>query len=224
MKTLVIISHPDLVNSSSQRFLRDSVAHDESVTLHHLDSCYPDGKIDAAKELALLKEHQRIIFQFPLYWYSSPALLKEWQDVVLSQGEGKLQGKEFGLVITIGVAETAYRVGGKEGQTIDRLTAPYQSVARYFGMNYLPNFCIYQFAYLTEEEQLTLVTDYHYYLTGPKSSSLKERTEWLLQELEKSRASDLADPNQETLTYAQSHLLESYEEIAELDLTLAEFD
>lgn len=42
--------------------------------------------IDTPYEQALLREHDVIVFQHPLYTYSCPALLKEWLDRVLSRG------------------------------------------------------------------------------------------------------------------------------------------
>lgn len=82
MKTLVIVSHPDIINSSSQQFLMHAVPEGDDVTVHHLEDAYPDGKIDVAKEHVLLRKHDRVMFQFPFYWYSSPAMLKQWQDDV----------------------------------------------------------------------------------------------------------------------------------------------
>ncbi|UNB75541.1 NAD(P)H-dependent oxidoreductase [Escherichia coli] len=42
--------------------------------------------ISPVSEQALLREHEVIVFQHPLYTYSCPALLKEWLDRVLSRG------------------------------------------------------------------------------------------------------------------------------------------
>ena len=47
---------------------------------------YPDFKIDVAEEQKHLAAADRIILQFPFYWYSTPALLKQWQDDVLTYG------------------------------------------------------------------------------------------------------------------------------------------
>ncbi|MDY0407249.1 NAD(P)H-dependent oxidoreductase [Virgibacillus sp. 179-BFC.A HS] len=119
MKTLVIISHPEIGDSSSQQFLLSAVPKDKDVTIHHLESVYPDGNIDTVKEQKLLKQHDRILFQFPFYWYSSPALLKQWQDDVLTEGfaygprGSMLAGKEFGLVLAIGVKNSEYQAGGR---------------------------------------------------------------------------------------------------------------
>jgi Flavodoxin-like fold len=47
---------------------------------------YPDFHINVAREQELLTLHDVIVFQHPLYWYSYPAILKEWQDLVLESG------------------------------------------------------------------------------------------------------------------------------------------
>jgi putative NADPH-quinone reductase len=58
-------------------------------------------------EQRLLSEHDRVIFQFPWYWYSSPAMIKAYQDEVFtynfaygSKGD-KLSGKEFKIATTV---------------------------------------------------------------------------------------------------------------------------
>jgi glutathione-regulated potassium-efflux system ancillary protein KefG len=48
---------------------------------------YPDFAIDIeAEQEKLLTAHDVIALQFPLYWYSTPALLKEWLDLVWLHG------------------------------------------------------------------------------------------------------------------------------------------
>ncbi len=42
---------------------------------------YPDFIINVKREQELVENHDNIIFQFPLYWYSSPSLLKKWIDL-----------------------------------------------------------------------------------------------------------------------------------------------
>ena len=70
MQTLVIVSHPEIEASNSQQFLKEAVANQEGVSYHHLESVYPDGQIDIKAEQNLLKDFDRIIFQFPFYWLS----------------------------------------------------------------------------------------------------------------------------------------------------------
>ncbi|MGT2357467.1 NAD(P)H-dependent oxidoreductase [Staphylococcus aureus] len=44
--------------------------------MHDLYREYPDFIINVKREQELVENHDNIIFQFPLYWYSSPSLLK----------------------------------------------------------------------------------------------------------------------------------------------------
>ncbi|BCG61610.1 hypothetical protein PUR_50350 [Paenibacillus sp. URB8-2] len=107
-----------LANSVVNKMWVDRLHQEEDVTVHDLYAEYPDKQINVEREQQLLLEHDRIVFQFPLYWYSSPSLLKEWQDVVLTYGwaygsQGmKLHGKEFGLAISTGGAEPLIRREG----------------------------------------------------------------------------------------------------------------
>lgn len=76
------------------------------MTVHDLYGTYPNFTIDVEKEQQLLLELERIVFQFPMYWYSSPALLKQWEDDVLALGWAygtggtKSYGKELLLAIS----------------------------------------------------------------------------------------------------------------------------
>ncbi|MGX6962912.1 NAD(P)H-dependent oxidoreductase [Vagococcus xieshaowenii] len=184
MKTLIILSHPDVAGSTTQQFLMAATQTLENVTLHHLEKHYPTGKIDRVYEQALLAEHDRIIFQFPLYWYSSPSLLKEWQDVVLDEKKiTDWQGKEFGIVVIAGVAKKEYQAGGREIFTMDELMRPYQAIANKFKWQYLPIFGIYQFAYMTETCKQKLLIRYQQYLMLGNSQTLAERTAWFQNQL-----------------------------------------
>lgn len=84
MKTLIVFAHTFWKDSKVNRALLESIKDKNNLKIHNLSTSYNDGKIDVDKELALLKEADKIIFQFPLFWFSTPSLLKEWQDRVLS--------------------------------------------------------------------------------------------------------------------------------------------
>jgi len=60
-----------------------TLAKRQDVTIHPLYEAYPDWSIDVTREHELLLAHDRIVLQFPFYWYSSPPLLKKWLDFVL---------------------------------------------------------------------------------------------------------------------------------------------
>ncbi|MEH7883941.1 NAD(P)H-dependent oxidoreductase [Bacillus sp. JJ1609] len=159
MKTLVIAAHPNIegstINSTWVKRLRKE---EGEITVHELYAAYPDGKIDAEREQQLLLQHDRIVFQFPFYWYSSPSLLKEWQDVVLAYGwaygsQGtNLHGKEFMLAISTGGPEAAYQAGGYNQYSMSELTKPFQAMSNLTGMRFLPSFTIQGVRMLNEDQ------------------------------------------------------------------------
>ena len=83
-KNLLILVHPHFEKSVANRIIIESLEkmHFPNLTIKNLYGTYPDRNIDVLKEQADLKAHDRVIFQFPLYWYSSPSLLKDWLDFV----------------------------------------------------------------------------------------------------------------------------------------------
>lgn len=190
MKTLIIVSHPDIEDSNSQQFLKEGLPKSEDVSYHHLESTYPTGEIDIKYEQDLVKDYDRIIFQFPFYWYAAPPMLKKWQDDVLEEhvaygnGGTLLQGKELGLVMTVGIAEKEYQVGGAEKFTMSQLTTPFQAMANKTGMYFLKPFAIYQFYYLSEKQQQDLLIKYQQYLMLDNTDSLSNRVKWLVEQLE----------------------------------------
>lgn len=71
MKTLVILSHPEIKESGSQQYLLSSIPENKNITVHHLESIYPDFNIDVEKEQELLKDTIESFFSFLLLVYSS---------------------------------------------------------------------------------------------------------------------------------------------------------
>ncbi|MDF2911126.1 MAG: yrkL [Sporolactobacillus laevolacticus] len=146
MKILDIVAHPHLEQSVINKAWMNRLQQEEDITVHDLYGTYPNGIIDVKKEQHLLSEHDRIVFQFPMYWYSSPSMLKEWQDVVLTYGwaygsEGtKLKGKDFILAISIGGPESNYQAGGSNQFSVSELIKPFQAMANLTGMRFLPIF------------------------------------------------------------------------------------
>ena len=225
MKTVLIVSHPNLIDSGSQQYFLSSIKNREDVTVHHLEGVYPDWNIDVSSEQELLKQHDRILFQFPFYWYSSPPLLKHWQDVVLEEGfaygtRGRaLAGKEFGLVLMIGVQEREYQAGGDEQFTISELTRPFQAMAHKTGMKYLRPFTIFQFAYMEEDQKMDTLIQYWQMLMMENNNSLAARENWLIAQLKAAQAT-LESNDANTINYAIELIEENRNHIDGLKIVL----
>ncbi|MCG7319316.1 NAD(P)H-dependent oxidoreductase [Brevibacillus laterosporus] len=144
MKVLVIAAHPTIEESVVNRAWIEEAKKHVAITVHELYKEYPDEQIHVEAEQKLCEQHDRIVLQFPFYWYSSPSLLKKWQDVVLTHGwaygtnGNKLHNKELILAITTGSAEKKYRAGGLNQYSMSELLKPFQATSNLIGTTFLP--------------------------------------------------------------------------------------
>jgi len=144
LSTLVVVSHPDIAHSRAHQRLLAAIAGLPDVAIRHLEALYPDSRIDAVAEQAAALQAVRIVFQFPLYWFSTPPMLKAWQDAVYAvgfaygPGGARLRGKALQLVLTAGGTEEKYRPGGHNRYEIADLLRPLETAAHFVGMTMRP--------------------------------------------------------------------------------------
>ncbi|XP_039994872.1 NAD(P)H dehydrogenase [quinone] 1 isoform X3 [Xiphias gladius] len=86
-----------------------------------------DGRLsdDIVAEQRKVEEAELVIFQFPLYWFSVPAIMKGWMDRVLTQGfafslekmynNGIFKDKKAMLSLTTGATQTMFQPDGING-------------------------------------------------------------------------------------------------------------
>lgn len=185
MKTLICVAHPQLDNSPTQQFLQASLPA-ENVRWHDLTQAAVKNW-SRQQELDLLKAADRIIWQFPLYWYSAPYILKQWQDQVFSGPIAQyrhLAGKELGLVVSLGKSERHYQAGRDQAFTLSELLRPYQAFARALQWRYLAPLTISNFAYQDQQAKKSLLVRYQQYLTLAQPDSFLAQGQWLVQQLE----------------------------------------
>lgn len=155
-RILVILAHPDLAASRVNRAMVEAVRDLPGVTVHDLFAAYPDGTLDVAREQALVAAHDVLVFQHPLFWYSAPARLKEWQDKVLSwgwaygPGGDALVGKTFFSAVSTGAPREAYQAGGPANFALGEFLRPFQQMAAYVRMNFAAPF-VYHGAMTVDE-------------------------------------------------------------------------
>ena len=148
-RVLVIFAHPAFERSRVNRALVAAARATEGVTVHDLYETYPDFLIEPRDEQRLLESHDAVVLQHPFFWYSSPALVKEWLDLVLAYrwayGEGgdALRGKILAQAISAGGPEMAYRRDGPNHFSVRELLAPFEQTARLCGMGYAEAFAVH---------------------------------------------------------------------------------
>ena len=149
MRILVLFAHPALEKSRVNRALAEAVRGLSGVTFHDLYEAYPDFDVDVRREQSLLLDHDLLVTQHPFYWYSTPALVKQWQDLVLEHGWAygtggtQLRGRVWLSAITTGGREAAYQPDGLNHFTIRELLRPIEQTARLCGMTFLPPFVVH---------------------------------------------------------------------------------
>jgi NAD(P)H dehydrogenase (quinone) len=123
---------------------------------------------DVAAEHEKLRWADMLILQFPLWWYSMPAILKGWVDRVYAYGfaygvgehsdrhwgdrfgEGTFAGKRAMLIVTAGGWEEHYAPRGVNGPIDDLLFPINHGILYYPGFEVLPSFVAYRVDRLDE--------------------------------------------------------------------------
>lgn len=129
-----------------------------------LGTLAPDILLEQRKVL----DCQLLILQFPLWWFSMPAILKGWVDRVLSMGfaydldgrwydHGGLKGRRAMLSVTTGDPESCFGPRGIHGP-MDGILWPIQrATLSHCGFQVLPPFVAYAVTRASEAERAALL-------------------------------------------------------------------
>ncbi|KAF2654812.1 Ribosyldihydronicotinamide dehydrogenase, partial [Lophiostoma macrostomum CBS 122681] len=117
---------------------------------------------DVKAEQSKLLWADTVIFQFPMWWFSVPAILKGWIDRVYAcgfaygtgehndkrsgdqYGEGRFAGKRAMLFVTVGGSESQFSARGIHGPIDDILFPINHGVLYYPGFDVLPPIVVYE--------------------------------------------------------------------------------
>jgi putative NADPH-quinone reductase len=159
-RVLVYFAHPGRRYSRANLGMAEAVKHLAGVSFVDLYELYPRHDIEIEAEQARLVEHDVIIFQFPLFWYSTPSLLKEWMDLVLEHGFAygaggeALKDKIFMCAVTASSPEKAYSPEGFQHYPLRTFLTPLEQTARLCQMRGLPPYVLYESLVASEDERL----------------------------------------------------------------------
>ena len=148
-RILVLYAHPRPDLSQVNKSLFTSLQGRHNLTTVDLYSEYSNFDINVEKEKERLLDHDVLVFQHPIYWYSCPALLKDWMDLVLEynfaygpQGRA-LKGKIFVSVVSSGGSRQSYNIRGKKAHTIKDFLLPFEASFQLCHMKTLPPLVFY---------------------------------------------------------------------------------
>ena len=125
---------------------------------------------DIQAELDKLLWCDLLLLNFPIFWFSTPAILKGWIDRVLVSGlcygglrfydRGGLRGKRAAVTITIGGQPHMFGPGAVHGPLEDMLRHVLRGTLYYVGMDVLPPFVAWHVPYISYEARLQILEDY----------------------------------------------------------------
>lgn len=148
-KVLLYYVHPGQNHSQAGAALWAAAKAVDGITRVDLYGEYPRFHISIEKEQARLLDHDVIVLQYPVFWYATPALLKEWQDLVLEHGfaygtgGNALAGKALQLAVTAAGPEDAYRAEGYQGYALREFLRPLEQTARLCQMQFPAPFAVF---------------------------------------------------------------------------------
>jgi glutathione-regulated potassium-efflux system ancillary protein KefF len=148
-RIIILYAHSAPHRSRVNRRLAEAALTMPNACVHDLYEAYPDFDIDVPREQALLSEADLVVFQHPIQWYSMPALLKEWVDVVLEHGwaygeDGNaLRNKDFWLVATTGGPHESYQESGYHHNLFSAFLPPIRQTVELCGMRWLPPYILH---------------------------------------------------------------------------------
>jgi len=136
-------------------------------------------KADIRDEITKVQNAGLIIFSFPLFWMSVPAMMKGWIDRVFVSGmfyggkriygSGGMQGKRALVCTTLGGREYMFGAKGIHGQLCGpsgMLRSVLQGSLGYVGMNVLEPFVAYHVPYISDENRKQILLDWKQELLG----------------------------------------------------------
>ncbi|WP_430809434.1 MULTISPECIES: NAD(P)H-dependent oxidoreductase [unclassified Carboxylicivirga] len=179
-KILIIYAHPIETKSRVNRRMIAAVESMSNVRVNKLYENYPDFFIDVKHEQSLLEEHDVVVWHHPMYWYSGPALLKEWFDLVLEHGfaygkEGNfLKGKWAINCVTTGGRAASYQAGGVNRFPVRQFLLPFDQSATLCKMRYLSPYIVHGVHLLNENNIKEVVADYTRFISFLRDEEWQE--------------------------------------------------
>ena len=125
---------------------------------------------DIQQELDKLLWADLVVLNFPIFWFSAPAMLKGWIDRVLVSGvcyggkrfydQGGLAGKKALVTVTLGGREHMFGDGAIHGPLEDMLRPILRGTLAYVGFEVLEPFVAWHVPYISDEARKDFLRSY----------------------------------------------------------------
>lgn len=163
MNFKAIADGADFSITTKESYLRYGSAQKHAFEAGHLTA-------DITQEMEKLQWADFVILQFPLWWFSVPAILKGWVDRVFVTSfaftvknrydRGLLKGRRALLSLTTGSPQTSYEKNGLNGDMDMILYHIHHGMLNYVGFEVLPPFVAYSVEHASDEERESYLEAY----------------------------------------------------------------
>ncbi len=147
--------------------------------IEQLNAVKSNGFTNSVKdEMNALEHADVLIFNFPLWWFGMPAILKGWVDRILAYGfaygdthgfyaNGRFKGKKAFLCVTTGSPETFYTKEGAHGRSLENILQNInEGILELVGFDVLQPFIAYAVSHISEEDRIDILKKYITYLSS----------------------------------------------------------
>ncbi|WP_151804202.1 NAD(P)H-dependent oxidoreductase [Acinetobacter bereziniae] len=162
-----VASQADFNGRSNQEYLNYALEQRHASKTHDLAQ-------DIQIEIEKVQKADLLIFSFPMYWTSVPAILKGWIDRVFVSGifyggkrfynRGGMLGKKAMLSFTLGGRDHMFGQNAIHGAIDDLLLPIQRGTLAYVGFEVLPPFIAYHVPYINDEARQQLLQQYQQHL------------------------------------------------------------
>jgi len=131
---------------------------------------------DLAAEIDKLEACDLLIFQFPIWWFGLPAILKGWVDRVFVMGRiygggrvydtGRFRGRRAMLSLTTGAPEDAWITGGRHGDMNGVLRPIHRGIFQFVGFDVLSPQVSCAVARVGDNERAAMLDDWRRRVAG----------------------------------------------------------
>ena len=123
---------------------------------------------DVQAEMDKVQVADLVLFTFPIWWFSLPAILKGWVDRVFAMGfaygggkvheTGPLRGRRAMLAMTTGGPAASYATGGRNGELHALLSHIEWGMLDFVGFDVLSPFVVWGAARTTDEDRAAILS------------------------------------------------------------------
>lgn len=149
MKTLIVMGHSNLgLSKVNSVWMKELKKNPDEFDVYNLYEGSKQGEFDVLAEQKRIERYDKLIIQFPLYWFNCPPLIKKWLDDVFLDGwafgrNNQMKNRKVALLITAGSKESDYAVDGKYHCRLEEVLLPFEFTFNYMESNYKGFYAFY---------------------------------------------------------------------------------